>query len=99
MADTQKRYSRQFAIFRIVRLPLPISFVSMRWPNGPVCPRCGSTEVTYQQKYRRFQCKHSHDGRQFTVKTGSVMEDSPLGLDKMGTGPCGWRSTARILSR
>jgi transposase-like protein len=57
-------------------------FVKMRWPNGPVCPRCGSTEVTYQPKYRRFQCKHSHDGRQFTVKTGSVMEDSPLGLDK-----------------
>jgi transposase-like protein len=57
-------------------------FVSMRWPNGPVCPRCGSTEVSYQPKYRRFQCKHSHDGRQFTVKTGSVMEDSPLGLDK-----------------
>ncbi|MGD0464634.1 MAG: IS1595 family transposase [Tepidisphaeraceae bacterium] len=57
-------------------------FVSMRWPNDPICPRCGSTEVAYQPKYRRFQCKHSHDGRQFTVKTGSVMEDSPLGLDK-----------------
>jgi transposase-like protein len=57
-------------------------FASMRWPNGPVCPRCASTEVTYQPKYRRFQCKHGHDGRQFTVKTGSVMEDSPLGLDK-----------------
>jgi transposase-like protein len=57
-------------------------FVSMRWPDGPVCPRCGSTEVGYQSKYRRFQCKHGHDGRQFTVKTGSVMEDSPLGLDK-----------------
>jgi transposase-like protein len=57
-------------------------FVSMRWPNGPVCPRCGSIEVAYQPKYRRFQCKHGHDGRQFTVKTGSVMEDSPLGLDK-----------------
>jgi transposase-like protein len=57
-------------------------FVSMRWPNGPVCPRCGSTDVTYQPKYRRFQCKRGHDARQFTVKTGSVMEDSPLGLDK-----------------
>jgi transposase-like protein len=32
-------------------------------------------------KYRRFQCSHKHAGRQFTVKTGSVMEDSPLGLD------------------
>jgi len=57
-------------------------FVSMRWPNGPACPRCGSTKVTYSPKYRRFQCSSGHDGRQFTVKTGSVMEDSPLGLDK-----------------
>jgi transposase-like protein len=57
-------------------------FVAMRWPNGPACPRCGSTKVTYSPKYRRFQCSSSHDGRQFTVKTGSVMEDSPLGLDK-----------------
>jgi transposase-like protein len=57
-------------------------FVSMRWPEGPFCPRCGSKEVSYSPKYRRFQCKHGHDGRQFTVKTGTVMEDSPLGLDK-----------------
>jgi transposase-like protein len=57
-------------------------FVSMRWPNGVACPRCGSTKVAYSPKYRRFQCSSGHDGRQFTVKTGSVMEDSPLGLDK-----------------
>src|ERR1700728_222602 len=57
-------------------------FVKLRWPDGPVCPRCESRDVSYSPKYRRFQCKHSHDGRQFTVKTGSVMEDSPLGLDK-----------------
>jgi transposase-like protein len=57
-------------------------FAKMRWPNGPVCPRCGSTQVHYMPKYRRYSCAKSHDGRQFTVKTGSVMEDSPLGLDK-----------------
>jgi len=56
-------------------------FVNSRWPDGPICPRCGSNEVSYSPRYRRFQCKHGHDGRQFTVKTGSVMEDSPLGLD------------------
>jgi transposase-like protein len=33
-------------------------------------------------KYRRFQCSHSHAGRQFTVKTDSIMEDSALSLDK-----------------
>jgi transposase-like protein len=57
-------------------------FAKMRWPNGPVCPHCGSTQVTYMPKYRRYSCAKNHDSRQFTVKTGSVMEDSPLGLDK-----------------
>jgi transposase-like protein len=57
-------------------------FATMRWPEGPICPRCGSKDVTYLPKYRRFSCSHAHDSRQFTVKTGSVMEDSPLGLDK-----------------
>jgi len=57
-------------------------FVGMRWPQGVCCPRCGSTAVRYMPNYRRFQCSSNHDGRQFTVKTGTVMEDSPLGLDK-----------------
>jgi transposase-like protein len=56
-------------------------FVNVRWPDGIACPTCGSTSVSYNPKYRRFQCNHKHDRRQFTVKTGSVMEDSPLGLD------------------
>jgi transposase-like protein len=60
-------------------------FAKMRWPNGPVCPRCGSTQVHYMPKYRRYSCSKNHDGRQFTVKTGSVMEDSPMGLDKWAT--------------
>jgi transposase-like protein len=60
-------------------------FAKMRWPDGAVCPRCGSKEVTYSPKYRRFQCKHGHKNRQFTVKTGTVIEDSPLGLDKWAT--------------
>jgi len=57
-------------------------FVDVRWPNGVICPTCGSSEAHYNPKYRRFQCNHNHDRRQFTVKTGTVMEDSPLGLDK-----------------
>ena len=57
-------------------------FAKMRWPDGPICPHCGSKDVSYSAKYRRFECKHRHDRRQFTVKTGTVMEDSPLGLDK-----------------
>jgi transposase-like protein len=56
--------------------------VAHRWPNGVTCPRCGSTSVLFQAKYNRWQCGSKHDLRQFTSKTGTIFEDSPLGLDK-----------------
>src|ERR1700733_14808802 len=57
-------------------------FARLRWSNGAVCPKCGSKNVRYLAKYRRYQCNQKHERRQFTVKTGTVMEESPLGLDK-----------------
>jgi len=56
--------------------------VARRWPNGVTCPRCGSQNVGYVASRRLWQCRTRHDHAQFTVKTGTVMEDSPLGLDK-----------------
>ncbi|SRR5579871_151281 len=56
--------------------------VARRWPDGVVCPRCGSQAVSFLQKYNRWQCSVHHDARQFTLKTGTIMEDSPIGLDK-----------------
>jgi|SRR5579871_576129 len=56
--------------------------VARRWPNGVTCPRCGSDKVTFLENYNRWQCSTRHDTRQFTVKTGTIFEDSPLGLDK-----------------
>jgi len=56
--------------------------VARRWPNGVECPRCGSKNVTFLGKYNRWQCSARHDSRQFTAKTGTIFEDSPLGLDK-----------------
>jgi transposase-like protein len=56
--------------------------VARRWPNGVVCPTCGSANVSYLAKVRRWQCSARHTQRQFTLKTGTIMEDSPLGLDK-----------------
>jgi transposase-like protein len=56
--------------------------VARRWPKGVICPRCGSNNVAFQAKYNRWQCNKRHDRRQFTVKTGTIWEDSPLGLDK-----------------
>jgi transposase-like protein len=56
--------------------------VAHRWPDGVTCPRCGSESVIFQPKYNRWQCGKKHDRRQFTSKTGTIFEDSPIGLDK-----------------
>jgi transposase-like protein len=52
----------------------------MRWPEGPVCERCGGIEHSYLTTRRLWKCKGCK--RQFSVKVGTIFEDSPLGLDK-----------------
>ena len=54
--------------------------VSLRWPNGIECPRCGSKEHSFISTRRIWFCKGCK--KQFTVKVGSIFEDSPLGMDK-----------------
>lgn len=56
--------------------------VARRWPDGVVCPRCQSKNVLFLEKYNRWHCREKHDAPQFTLKTGTVMEESPIGLDK-----------------
>jgi transposase-like protein len=57
--------------------------VARRWPDGNVvCPRCGSKNVLFLEKYNRWHCREKHKAPQFTLKTGTIFEDSPLGLDK-----------------
>jgi transposase-like protein len=56
--------------------------VARRWPNGVTCPKCGSANVLFLEKYNRWHCREKHKAPQFTLKTGSIFEDSPLGLDK-----------------
>lgn len=54
-----------------------------RWPDGVIpCPVCGRTDVTFLPTQRKWQCKSRHHHRQFSVKVGTIYEDSPLGLDK-----------------
>jgi len=57
-------------------------FAKARWPEGPVCPKCGVLdEKHYYLKSRRvWKCRACK--KQFSVKVGTVLEDSPLGLDK-----------------
>ncbi|MGD0671742.1 MAG: IS1595 family transposase [Candidatus Binatus sp.] len=56
--------------------------VKRRWPNGVHCPSCGSERVSFVPKRRVWQCKTRHPKCQFSVKVGTIFEDSPLGLDK-----------------
>jgi transposase-like protein len=52
------------------------------WKDGVVCPRCGSKKVGFLENQLRWQCSNRHPRRQFSVKVGTIMEDSPIGLDK-----------------
>src|SRR5215211_2395809 len=56
----------------------------LRWPNGITCPRCGSAEHSYLSTRRVWKCKACK--KQFSIKVGTIMEDSPLGLDKWLAG-------------
>jgi transposase-like protein len=60
--------------------------VSMRWPNGVCCPRCDSSDVSFTAKRRVWTCGGCPKRQQFSVKVGTIMEDSPIGLDKWLVG-------------
>ena len=56
---------------------------AIRWPDGVVaCPRCGSEKVTYLKTQRRWKCYAKHAKPQFSLKVGTILEDSPIGFDK-----------------
>jgi transposase-like protein len=53
----------------------------LRWPDGrPTCPWCESKESSFISTRRIWKCKACH--KNYTVKLGTIMEDSPIGLDK-----------------
>lgn len=55
--------------------------VKLRWPDGNiVCPRCGSAKHSFIKTRRIWFCYACK--KQFTVKVKTIMEDSPIGLDK-----------------
>ncbi|SPE35791.1 transposase [Candidatus Sulfopaludibacter sp. SbA6] len=54
--------------------------VRMRWPEGVSCPRCDCDTVYFIASRRNWECKGCK--KHFSVKVGTIMEDSPIGLDK-----------------
>ncbi len=59
------------------------AMVKLRWQGGPVgCPTCGSERVTFIKTRRLWECSEKHPQRQFSIKVGTIMEDSAVRLDK-----------------
>jgi transposase-like protein len=57
--------------------------MAIRWPDGVVrCPTCGSDRLTYLKNARRWKCYEKHPLSQFSLKVGTVFEDSPIPLQK-----------------
>ena len=57
--------------------------IQLRWPDGKIaCPHCGSEKVTYLANNRVWKCYAKHPRPKFSLKTGTIFEDSPIGLDK-----------------
>jgi transposase-like protein len=57
--------------------------IDLRWPGGKVrCPYCNSEKVTYLPSGRVWRCATKHNRRKFSIKVGTIFEDSPIGLDK-----------------
>ncbi len=60
-----------------------IDYVAIRrWPKGVTCPTCDSPKVSFSAKRRTWKCSKHHAKREFSVKVGTVYEDSPIPLDK-----------------
>jgi len=66
--------------------------VFMRWPDGvPRCPYCDATKLTWMAKANQYRCYGEHPKQKFSLKVGTVFEDSAIGLDK-------WLPAAWLLS-
>src|ERR1700683_1037710 len=60
-----------------------IDYIAVRrWPNGVVCPGCGATKVSFNADRRTWKCGSHHPKREFSIKVGTIYEDSPISLDK-----------------
>jgi hypothetical protein len=83
--EQAKRLPRTFleASRYFADLDVATEYVSkLRWPDGPVCPACGGTEHSYLTTRRLWKCKNRECRKQFSVKVGTIFEDSAIPIDK-----------------
>src|SRR5579863_2089522 len=55
---------------------------SIRWPDGPVCPKCGSSKKPYATHKGKYRCSDKDCRSDFTVRVGTVFESSHVALHK-----------------
>lgn len=73
-AIDQKHFQDEAEAFRYLE--------SVRWPNGPICPHCGTINRAYALANHRYRCGEKECRKDFTVRVGTVFEDSPIKLHK-----------------
>jgi hypothetical protein len=53
--------------------------IYLRWPDGQVkCPQCGSPNVAWLAGRKMWECRARHPQAQFSVRSGTFMEDSRI---------------------
>lgn len=66
-----------------------VEFISkLKWGDDgrPFCPKCGSDNVIGLRTRPVFKCREKGCKKQFSIKTGTIFESSPLSLTKLLTG-------------
>jgi transposase-like protein len=82
-ANTQPKTLREAILFFADYENCRKAVEAIRWPDGVVtCPHCGSENVTYLETARRWKCYTKHAKPQFSLKVGTIFEDSAIGLEK-----------------
>ena len=70
----QKHFYNEKAAFAYVE--------SIIWKNGKVCPHCGNAAKHYELKARVGLNKCAECKKEFTVRIGTIFQDSPIPLHK-----------------
>lgn len=83
MVAERKRPNTLMAAVRFFDPETAQAFVqSIKWPEGPICPRCGSVNVGFIKSRGRHQCRERECRKQFSLTTGTIMEATHLRMDQ-----------------